>query len=319
VRRRQFITLVGGAAVWPLAARAQRRGPMIAALTGNSAYLAILKNELAKLGWVEGRNIRFEWRDATGVTGDPERYARELISQNPDVVLAVTTPVLAAFQQLTHSIPIVFVAVSDPVSAGFVPSLVKPGGNITGFSNFEYAISAKWLELLKESAPGVTRAGIVLGHNDPSWARYLAPIESAAPAFGVQLSTILLEERGAIESATNAFAREPNGGLIILPNSRANALSEFLAGLAARLRLPAINSDRRFPAAGGLMSYGIDSVDLYRRAVPYIDRILRGEKPADLPVQQPTKFEFVINLKTVKALGLKPPPGVLAIADEVIE
>jgi ABC-type uncharacterized transport system substrate-binding protein len=286
---------------------------------GKVGNLTQIQNELEKLGWVVGRNIRFEGRYAIG---DPERirtFATELISQSPDVILAGTTPVLAAFQRLTHSIPIVFVNVSDPVRAGFVPSLTRPGGNITGFSNFEYAISAKWLEVLKEAAPSIIRAGIVLGHNDPSWARYLAPIEAAAPAFGVQLSTILLEEQAASERAINAFARDPHGGLILLPNGRVTNQSEFLAVLAARLRLPTIYYTRLFPAAGGLMSYGTEPGDLYRRAVPYIDRILRGEKPADLPVQQPTKFELVINLKTAKALGLDVPATLLARADEVIE
>jgi putative ABC transport system substrate-binding protein len=259
VRRREFITLLGGAAAaWPLTARAQQRDRMnlVAVLAGGDGKvgnLTQIQNELEKLGWVVGRNIRFEGRYAIG---DPERirtFATELISQSPHVILAGTTPVLAAFQRLTHSIPIVFVNVSDPVRAGFVPSLTRQGGNITGFSNFEYAISAKWLEILKEAAPSIIRVGIVLGHNDPSWARYLAPIEAAAPAFGVQLSTILLEEQAASERAINAFARDPHGGLILLPNGRVTNQSEFLAVLAARLRLELRSKPQRGPIGRGCL------------------------------------------------------------------
>jgi putative ABC transport system substrate-binding protein len=323
LRRREFITLLGGAAAWPLAARAQqgdrvrRVGVLIGG--GEAAAVTAFRESLEKLGWTEGRNVRIDVRFANA---DPERirsYSESLLNPVPDVILASTTPVLEAFQKQTRSVPIVFVSVSDPVSAGFVPSLARPGGNITGFSNFEYTIGGKWLQILIEAAPGTKRVAILLSRIDPAWSRYLAPIEALAPSFGVQLTNVFLDNPTQTERALEAFAGEPNGGLLTTSNSQAQAQRELIASLAAHRGLPAIYPNRRFVTSGGLMSYGIDQIDLYLRAAAYIDRILRGEKPGDLPVQQPTKYQFVVNLKAARALGLAVPLSLRAFATEVIE
>jgi putative tryptophan/tyrosine transport system substrate-binding protein len=327
IGRREFITLLGGAAAtWPLASRAQQDGrvPRVGVLMINDAAedrvrVALLRDALAKLGWTEGRNLRVDYRFAAT---DPEAirtYAAELVSLAPDVIFGVSTPVLEALRNQTRSVPIVFAGVSDPVSAGFVPSLARPGGNITGFSNFEYAISAKWLELLKEAAPNTTRAGIILFRDDPSWSRYLAPIEAAAPSFGVQVMRIFLGDPDESARAIDAFAQEPQGGLVVTNNPRARAQRDLIVELAARHRLPAVYPARFYATSGGLMSYGIDPDDPMPRAAAYLDRILRGEKPGDLPVQLPTKYEFVVNLKTMRVLGLTLPLPLIGRTDEVIE
>jgi putative tryptophan/tyrosine transport system substrate-binding protein len=329
MRRRQFIMLLGGAiAALPVAARAQKPDRvrrlgvlMLGAETDpdQQGRVMAFREGLAKLGWAEGRSIQTDYRFAGA---DPERirsYAAALVGQAPDVIVANGTPVLEALQALTRSAPIVFVGVSDPVSAGFEPSLARPGGNITGFSNFEYAIGGKWLELLKEAAPGINRIGVLLWRGDPSWSRYLAPIETAASSLGMPLTTIFLGDTVEIERAIEAFAHEPLGGLIATNNSKAMAERDRIIGLAARRRLPAVYPARVYASSGGLMSYGIDPADPFRQAASYVDRILRGEKPGDLPVQQPTKYELVVNLKTAKALGLAVPPTLIARVDEAIE
>jgi putative tryptophan/tyrosine transport system substrate-binding protein len=278
-----------------------------------------LRDALAKLGWTEGRNLRIDIRFAAS---DPDRmksYAAELISLAPDVLFGVSTPVLEALQNLTRTVPIVFLGVSDPVSAGFVPSLPHPGGNITGFTSFEYAISAKWLEVLKEAAPGTTRAGIILFRGDPSWSRYFAPIEAAAPSFGMQATRIFLGDPDESARVIDAFAQEPQGGLVVTLNPRARVQRDLLIELAARHRLPAIYPQRFYVTSGGLMSYGFDTDRDFPSAASYIDRILRGEKPGDLLVQLPTKFEFVVNLKTARTLGITLPLPLIGRTDEVIE
>jgi putative tryptophan/tyrosine transport system substrate-binding protein len=329
MRRREFIALVGSmAAGWPLAARSQQGGAMrrigVLMLGGEidsdqQARIAAFREALEKLGWAEGRNVRIDLRFAAV---DPERirsYSAALLSQAPDVILANGTPVLEAFQKQTRSVPIVFVGVSDPVSAGFVPSLARPGGNITGFSNFEYTIGGKWLEILTEAAPATKRVAVLLAREDPAWSRYLPPIEALAPSFGVQLTSVFLGDPVEIERTFDAFAREPNGGVIATNNPKAMDQRELIGTLAARYRLPAVYPARVYVTSGGLMSYGIDPVDPFWRAASYVDRILKGEKPADLPVQAPTKYELVINLKAAKALGIDVPPTLSARADEVIE
>jgi ABC-type uncharacterized transport system substrate-binding protein len=329
MRRREFLGVVGGATLaWPLAARAQQgkreRRIGVLMLGGETdpdqlSRVAAFREAFAKLGWVDGRNVRFDLRFAAV---DPERIrssSAAMLSEAPDVILANGTPVLEAFQKQTPSVPIVFVGVSDPVSAGFVPSLARPGGNITGFSNFEYTIGGKWLQLLAEAAPATKRVAVLLSREDPAWSRYLAPIEAIAPSLGVHLTSVFLGDPVEIDRALGAFAREPNGALIATNNPKAMAHRELIATLAARYRLPAVYPARVYVASGGLMSYGIDPVDPYRGAASYVDRILRGEKPEDMPVQQPTKFEFVVNLKAARALGLTLSLPLIGRTDEVID
>jgi putative ABC transport system substrate-binding protein len=329
MRRREFITLLGSTAVaWPLAARAQQGEPMrrvgVLMLGGESdpdqlARVAAFREAFEKLGWAEGRNVRIDLRFASA---EPERirsYSAALLGLAPDVILANGTPVLETLRKLTLSVPIVFVGVSDPVSAGFVPSLARPGGNITGFSNFEYTIGEKWLEILTEAVPATKRVAVLMSREDPAWSRYLAPIEALAPSFGIQLTSVFVGDPLEIERTLVAFAREPNGGLIVTNNPRAMARRELIGTLAARHRLPAVYPARVYVISGGLMSYGIDPVDPYWRAAAYVDRILRGEKPGEMPVQQPTKFEFVVNLKAARALGLNLPLPLIGRTDEVIE
>jgi ABC-type uncharacterized transport system substrate-binding protein len=328
VQRREFITLLGGAATWPLAARAQqpegrRRIGVLMNLAERDpegqARTGALREGLAKLGWTEGRELQIEYR---WFAGDPDRaraYAAELVKLKPEVIFAGATPSVAVLQRETRSVPIVFAQVADPVGAGFVASLARPGGNITGFASFEYAIAAKWLELLNQIAPQVTRVAVIYDLTNPETKEYLPVIEAAARSFGVQVSISVVRNAAEIERAIEEFTRGPNGGLIPLPTPLMAVHRDLIISLAARHRLPNVYAWRYYAMAGGLASYGIDNIELYRRAASYVDRILKGEKPGDLPVQQATKFELVINLKTAKALGLDPPISLLARTDEVIE
>src|SRR5262245_1290469 len=329
MRRREFMALLSGAtAGWPLAAHAQqsermRRIGVLMNLTAEDpespARLAAFAQGLADLGWTIGRNLRIDYRWAGG---DPERIrkdAEELVALTPDLILSSGTPTVAALQKATRSVPIVFAQVVDPVGAGFVEGLARPGGNITRSSVFEYGISGKWLELLKEIAPGVTRVAVLRDSALASGMGQLGAIQSVAPSFKVELRLIDVRDVGEIERALAAFARASNGGLIVTASSLAVMHRELIAKLAAEHRLPAVYHSSYYVSSGGLISYGPNSIDPFRRAAGYVDRILRGEKPADLPVQAPVKYELVINLKTAKALGLELPATVLARADEVIE
>jgi putative ABC transport system substrate-binding protein len=328
VRRREFITLVSGAAAaWPLAARAQqgervRRIGVLMHLAaddpeGQARFAAFLQG-LQQFGWTDGNNLRVDTRWGAN-NADRGRYAAELVALAPDVILASTTPAMMALQQSTRTVSVVFANVADPVGAGFVESLARPGGNATGFTPYEYSISVKWLELLKQIAPNVTRAAVIRDAANPAGIGMFAVIQSAASSFGVELSPIVARDGSEIERAVTAFARSPNGGLIVLGTSFGVLHSDLMVMLAARHRLPAVYPFRYFVTGGGLISYGPDSHDQYRRAAAYVDRILKGEKPADLPVQHPIKYELVINLKTAKALGLDLPASVLSRADDVIE
>ena len=326
MKRRAFITLVGGAVAWPLAARAQQAEQMrrIGVLMnlaaddpeGQARIVAFVQG-LQELGWTDGRNVRIDIRWAAGDAERFRRYAAEVVALTPDVIVAVSSPAVAALQQATRTVPIVFAQVIDPVGAGFVESLARPGGNTTGFLVFEYGIGAKWLEVLKEITPHVTRVAVL--RDLAIGIGQLGAIQAVAPSFGVELSTIGVRDAGQIESAVTAFARSSNGGMIVTASTSAVVHRELIATLAARHRLPAVYSYRYFVTVGGLISYGPNSIDPFRRTAGYVDRVLKGQKPADLPVQAPTKYELVINLKTAKALGLDVPPTLLARADEVIE
>ena len=328
MKRREFITLLGGAAAWPLASRAQQPGGVrrIGVLmafaaddpTGHTRILR-LAQALGQLGWIDGRNVRIDLRWSAG---DPERirkYAAELVALTPDVILTVGSSTTGPLLQATRTVPVVFVQVADPVGAGFVDSLARPGGNATGFTPFEYAIAGKWLELLKEIAPGVTRAGVLRNLAVAAGPGQFGVIQGAASSLGMEVRPINLRSAGEIESAVAAFARQPNGGLIAVSGAPLGLYRNVIIPLAARHQLPAIYSDPVLAADGGLIAYGPDRIDQYQRAAGYIDRILRGEKPADLPVQASSKYVLVINLKTAQALGLEVPPTLLARADEVIE
>ena len=329
MRRREFIALLGSTAIaWPLAARAQqpdrmRRIGVLMTLAGDDAEgqtrIAAFLLGLQQLGWTDGRNVRIDARWGAGDSERMRRNAIELVALAPDVILATAAEHVGPLLQATRSVPIVFVIVPDPVGAGFVDSLARPGGNVTGFTNFDYSMSAKLLELLKQIAPGVTRAGVI---RDPIIAvgvAQLAAIQSMAPSLGVEVVPVNVSDAGEIERAVAIFARSSNGGLIVTGSALALVHRHLIVTLAAQYKLPAVYWDRAPVAAGGLMSYGTDLVDQYRRAATYIDRILKGEKPSDLPVQNPTKYELVINLKTAKTLDLTVPPSLLARADEVIE
>jgi len=327
VSRREFITLLGGATAWPIAARAQqpermRRIGVLAPTAPDDAEaqtrFAALRQGLQRFGWIEGRNLQIDARWGAGDAGAIGRAATELAALAPDVIVA-SGSAAAAILQATRTVPIVFVSVPDPVGSGFVESLAQPGGNATGFIMFEYGLSAKWLELLKEIAPSVTRAAVLRDPAIVAGIGQFAVIQSAAPSVGVDVSAINMRDGAEIERAVTAFARRPNGGLILTASALAAIHRDLVVSLAARYKLPAVYITRYFVAGGGLVSYGPDFVDQYRRAAEYVDRILKGEKPADLPVQAPTKYELVINLKTAKALGLDIPTTVLASADEVIE
>jgi putative ABC transport system substrate-binding protein len=329
MRRRDFITMFGGAAAWPLAARAQqgdgmrRIGVLMAATAGDPLYqtrIAAFQEALALLGWIDGRNARIDTRWATTNADDIRRHAAELTALVPDVILAATgTTTVAPLLQATRTVPIVFVIVIDPVGAGFVASLARPGGNATGFLMFEYGLSGKWLELLKEIAPSVTRVAVLRDPTIASGIGQFGAIQSAAPSLRMEASPIDVRHTADIERDIAVLARSSNGGVVVTASPEASSHRDLIVTLAAQHRLPAIYASRYFVTDGGLISYGPDILDQYRRAAGYVDRILKGEKPAELPVQAPTKYELVINLKTAKALGLQVPPPLLARADEVIE
>jgi putative ABC transport system substrate-binding protein len=327
IKRREFVSLLcGAAAAWPLAAGAQqpdrmRRIGVLMNLAADDAEgqarIAAFVQALQRLGWSDGRNVRIDYRWAAGDAGRFHKYAEELLALVPDVILASATPSVQALQQATGTVPIVFAIVADPVGAGFVDSLARPGGNVTGFTPFEYGISGKWLELIKELAPRVTRVAVLrdltigLGQ--------LGAIQSVAPSLGIELRPVNVRDADEIERSIAAFAQVSNGALIVTASTSAIIHRELITTLAARNKLPAVYYTRYWVAGGGLMSYGPDFRDQFRLAAGYVDRILKGEKPADLPVQAPTKYELVINLKTAKALGLAVPDSLLARADEVIE
>ena len=329
MRRRDFITLLGGtAAAWPRAARAQHgeRVRRIGVLVGTAAddpigqaRVAAFLQGLGQLDWLVGRNIRLDIRWAAADADHTRGYAAELVALAPDVILASSGSVVGPLRRLTRTIPIVFTETSDPVGAGFVESLASPGGNVTGFLTFEYGLSGKWLELLKQIAPPVTRVAVLRDAAIPSGTGQWGAIQSVAPSFGVELRAIDVHDAGEIERTIKAFARTPNTGVILTASAFSVRHRKLIITLADRHKLPAVYFQRAFVADGGLVSYGPDTIDLHRRAATYVDRILKGEKPADLPVQAPIKFELVINLKTAKALGLTVPPSLLALADEVIE
>jgi putative ABC transport system substrate-binding protein len=329
VKRRAFITLLGGAAAaWPLRAGAQRREKMrrIGVLMNlaaddaeGQARLAAFLQGLQEAGWAVGRNVRVDLRWGAGDADRIRKQAAELVALAPDVVLASGIPAATPLLQVTRTVPIVFAQVVDPVGAGLVASLARPGGNATGFTFSEYGMSGKWVELLKEIAPGATRVAVLRDAASTSGIGYLGAIQSVASSFGMELTPVGVSDAGEIERGVTAFARASSGGLIVTGNTLTIVHRELIIRLAARHRLPAVYNWRLFVNDGGLISYGPDSIDPFRRAAGYIDRILKGENPADLPVQAPTKYELVINLKTAKALGLEVPPTLLARADEVIE
>jgi putative ABC transport system substrate-binding protein len=330
MRRREFITLVGGAATWPLAARAQQQGErmrrigvvMVNAEADPDAKRRIdaFRRGLQQMGWSEGRNVQIDYRWGVDAPDRARTAAAELIALAPDVIVANGTPALAALHRATRTLPVVFVVVADPIGGGFVDSLARPGANITGFSTFEPEIGSKWLELLREVNPGLKGVAAILDPGFRSFAQVLQAIETAAPAMGLQVTKVAFRDSGDdIETAISAFAEARAGGLIVLPTAINNASRDRIFSLAARHRLAAIYPFKFYAIDGGLMAYGFDTLDLFRRGALYVDRILKGEKPADLPVQAPTKYELVINLKTAKSLGLEIPPMLLARADEVIE
>jgi putative ABC transport system substrate-binding protein len=331
MKRRQFITLLGGvAATWPLATRAQqpermRRIGVLMSLAADdpesSSRLTAFVQTLQQLGWTDGRNVRIEIRWGAGNPDLFSRYAMELVAFGPDAILAGGGSTVPALMQATRNIPIVFTQTNDPVGGGFVSSLARPGGNATGFMLFEYGLAAKWLELLKQIAPQVRRVGVLRDviFSGASGIPLFAAIQTAAPSFGIDLTAISVRDAAEIEHDINDFVRGPNDGLIVTNSPLTATHRNLIVQLAAKHRLPAVYPYRYHVAAGGLISYGPDNIDQYRSAAGYIDRVLKGEKPADLPVQAPTKYELAINLKTAKALGLTVPPSLLATADEVIE
>jgi putative tryptophan/tyrosine transport system substrate-binding protein len=329
IGRREFISALGGGIVaWPLAARAQQPEQMrrIGVLTGGSADDPAVQNVLAaflqglqQIGWTDGRNVRIDTRWAEGNAADTRKYAAELVTLAPDVILATANPPLEQLLQATRTVPIVFTIVVDPVGSGYVDSLSRPGGNATGFMMFEYSLCGKWLELLKQIAPGVTRVAVL---RDPALAAGIgqfAVLQSVAPSLGVEVRPVDVRDASEIERAVAAFARSANGGLILTTSALSVVHRNLIVTLSARHNLPAVYFERAFVAAGGLISYGPDFLDQFQRAAGYVDRILKGEKPADLPVQAPTKYELVINLKTAKVLGVAVPQTLLVAADDVIE
>ncbi|HEV3109578.1 MAG TPA: ABC transporter substrate-binding protein [Candidatus Binataceae bacterium] len=328
MKRRDFITLLGGAAAtWPLAARAQqpdrlRRIGVLMPFTANDpeaqARNVVFEQSLQQLGWTVGRDLQIDYRSSGGEAASVRRYAAELVALAPDAILTVGSVTIGPLQQATRTIPIVFVNVADPIGAGFVQSLARPGGNATGFTNFEYSMSGKWVELLKEIAPRVTRAAVLRDPTEAAGIGQFGAIQSVAQSLGVLLTPFSVRDVGEIERGVAAFARSGNGGLIVTAGGT-GFRRDLIIGLASRHKLPAVYPFRYYAKDGGLITYGPDTHDPIRRAAGYIDRILKGEKPADLPVQAPTKYELVINLKTAKALGLEIPPMLLSRADEVIE
>jgi putative tryptophan/tyrosine transport system substrate-binding protein len=329
MKRREFITLLGGTAVaWPLGARAQQGEQMrrIGVLMSFAAdhpesqpRLAAFQQGLQQLGWIDGRNVRIDHYWGGADANRIRKYAAELVALAPDVILANGSVVVAPLLQTTRAVPIVFVYVPDPVGAGFVDSLARPGGNATGFIQSEYGMSAKWLELLKEIAPGMTRAAVIRDPAITAGIGQFGAIQAVAPSVGVEVTPVNVRDAGDIERAVTAFARSSNGGLIVTGSALAQVHGDLIITLAARHKLPAVYFERFFITGGGLISYGPNFVDQFRRAASYVDRILKGEKPANLPVQAPTKYELAINVKTAKALGIEVPTTLLARADEVIE
>jgi putative ABC transport system substrate-binding protein len=329
MKRRAFITLVGGAAAWPLAARAQqparirRIGVLMSSAADEpeaQANLAAFAQGLQESGWTVGRNVRIDYRWGASDLDRFRKYAAELVALAPDVIVGTAGSVVTALQQASRTVPIVFVTTVDPVGGGWVESLARPGGNATGFGTYEFSMGGKWLDLLKGIAPGVTRVAVIRDASVPAGSGLFAAIQTVARSFAVELTPVGVRDAGEIERGIVAFAKGSNGGLIMAgPISSVSIYRDLILTLAARHRLPAVYGGHLFATRGGLMSYGADPVDQYRRAAGYVDRILKGEKPADLPVQGPTKYELVINLKTAKALGITVPPTLLATADEVIE
>jgi putative ABC transport system substrate-binding protein len=327
MKRRQFMTLLGSAAAWPLPTRAQQgeRMPRIGVLFGAGADDADLQARhagflqvLQQLGWTDSRTVRIDTRFGAGNANNIRRYSVELVALEPDVILA-SGNVVEQLLQATRAVPIVFVVVPDPVGAGYVDSLSRPGGNVTGFMQFEYSLTAKWLELLKQIAPGVTRAAVLRDSALPAGIGQFAVIQYVALSVGVEVNPVNVRDAPEIERAIAAFARQPNGGLIVTASALALVHRDLIVTLAAKHKLPAVYSQRHFVTGGGLISYGADFIDQHRRAAGYVDRILKGAKPSELPVQAPTRYQLVINLKTARALGLDVPDTVLARADEVIE
>ena len=330
MKRREFIAFLSGAATtWPFAVRAQQGERMrrIGVLSSGGAvddsetktFLAAFRQGLEQLGWTEGRNVQIDARFGQGDADRARKYAAELVALAPDVILTSGAAATEQMIKTTRTVPIVFAVVPDPVGSGFVDSLSQPGGNATGFLQFEYSLSAKWLELLKQIAPAVTRAVVLWDPSTVTGIGQFAVIQSVAPSLGVDVRPVNLMPRSEVERTVSAFAKPPNGGLIVTAGGLTFRDREFIVALAARQKLPAVAPFRSFVSGGGLISYGSDFTDQFRRAAGYVDRILKGDKPADLPVQAPNKYELVINLKTAKALGLTVPPSLLSRADEVIE
>jgi putative ABC transport system substrate-binding protein len=329
MRRRDFIGVVASSAItWPLAARAQQSKPMrrVGVLMPYSANDPQAQNRnaaflqgLQQLGWTVGQNVQIDYRWSAGREDDTRKYAAELVALAPDVIFVSGSAGVEPLRRATRTVPIVFVLVPDPVGAGFIDSMARPGGNITGFTQFDYSIAAKWLALLKEIAPNTTHVAVLRDPAITAGIGQWATIQSVSSSIGIEVSPISLINTAEMESAVTAFARSPNGGMIATGSALTVVRRDLIIALAARYRLPAVYYDRYYAAAGGLMSYGSNNVELFRLAAAYVDRILKGEKPSDLPVQSATKYELIINLKTAKALGLDVPPSLLARADEVIE
>jgi putative ABC transport system substrate-binding protein len=328
MKRREFITLLGGAAAWPLTAGAQqpdrvRSIGVLMTLASNNpdaqANIATFLQVLQQLGWTDGRNMRVELRWSAGDANTIRKDASELVAIGPNVIFAAGGPSMGPLLQATRTVPIVFAVVPDPVGSGFVASLARPGGNATGFMQFEYSLSGKWVELLKQIAPSVTRAAVLWDPSIPAGIGQFAVIQAVAPSVGVEVTPVNVSDPSEMELGIATFARSSNGGVIVTASSLANLHRELIVRLAARHKLPAVYPARSYVPQGGLISYAAESRDQYRRAAGYVDRILKGEKPVDLPVQAPTKYELAINLKTAKVLGLDIPPTLLARADEVIE
>jgi putative tryptophan/tyrosine transport system substrate-binding protein len=327
VRRREFIALLGGAAAWPVAAHAQQRGrmPLVLVWLGGRAddpetqrRHNVFRDAMYELGWIDGRTVRLEYR----ATADAEQHrtmATELAALSPDVIVTGSAPVLAAAYRQTKSIPIVFMQVTDPVSDGFVASLARPGGNVTGFTIFEHSFAGKWLEMLKEVVPTMTRVAVVQNPDHPAWNAYVRAVREVASRMNVEVTPMPASGAAEVEIGLAAFGRTPNGGVILLPSPLVTTNRDMIAAWALQQRLPSIYITREYPQSGGLMSYGIDNTEPFRQAPTYVNRILKGAKPGDLPVQAATSFKMVINLKTAKALGISVPATMLGRADEVIE
>ena len=329
MRRRDFIKgIVGSATAWPLSTRAQQPGQMrrIAVLMNVAASdpegqpaVAAFQQALQQLGWSDGRDVRFDIRWGENDVDRDRKFAAELVALSPDVILASGTLSVTALQRVTHTLPIVFVRVSDPVGAGVVDTLARPSGNVTGFMNFEYSLSGKWLEVLKQIVPRLTHAAVLRDAANPAGTAQFGAIRTTASSLGIDVSPIGIRDADEIERGVANFARSPNGGLIVTPSAGVSVHHALIVALATRYKLPAVYSERFMVTGGGLISYGPEGIDQFGRAASYVDRILKGEKPADLPVQAPTKFALVINLKTARALGLAIPQSLQASADEVIE